>query len=167
MCEITNVKVSILIKPISLDIVVNILTNKNIEYKNYNNYIVFKKIFTYILFKKGKHNHNHVNVTKISTLFNINNVLKEIKELINCEIIKTQIDNIIATYSLNKELILKDIILKKIFEKTKYNNEKFPGLFVKFEEGTAIIFHSGKIVLVGCKSIENLKCLLNKIIVNI
>jgi TATA-box binding protein (TBP) (component of TFIID and TFIIIB) len=47
----------------------------------------------------------------------------------------------------------------------KYNNEKFPGLFVKFKEGTAILFHSGKVVLVGCKNEENLKCLTTNIYV--
>ena len=46
----------------------------------------------------------------------------------------------------------------------QYNNERFPGLFVKFERnlkkvGTAIVFHSGKIVIVGCKGLDELKCL--------
>jgi TATA-box binding protein (TBP) (component of TFIID and TFIIIB) len=39
----------------------------------------------------------------------------------------------------------------------KYNNEEFPGLFVKKDIGTAILFHRGTIVLVGCNSKENLK----------
>ena len=70
-----------------------------------------------------------------------------------------KVDNIIATLNIQKPIDLVSVCEKKLFESIKYNNEKFPGLFVKFKEGTAILFHSGKIVLVGCKTKKDLKCL--------
>jgi transcription initiation factor TFIID TATA-box-binding protein len=82
-------------------------------------------------------------------------------------VISQTIDNIIATTNLNRKLNLVDISSRKKFTNIKYNNEKFPGLFVKFNIGTAIIFHSGKIVIVGSKSIENIECVLNLILVSI
>ena len=73
------------------------------------------------------------------------------------------IDNIIATLNMNRSIDLVLVCERKLFESIKYNNELFAGLFVKFEKGTAIIFHSGKIVLVGCKNIENLEWLTQNI----
>ena len=63
-----------------------------------------------------------------------------------------KVDNIIATDDFHQHLNLKEIAQRKIFEKVKYNSEQFPGLFIKFNTGTVILFHSGKIVIVGCKT---------------
>ncbi len=80
------------------------------------------------------------------------------------------IDNITGSFDLKKELILKDLIeitQNYQFEGNiyiSYNNEKFPGMFLKVKIGnkrigTIIIFHSGKVVFVGCKRLRNLRCL--------
>ncbi len=53
---------------------------------------------------------------------------------------------------MKRNLNLSDISKTCNFKNLKYNNEKFPGLFVKFETGTVILFHSGKLVIVGCKT---------------
>jgi len=39
----------------------------------------------------------------------------------------------------------------------KYNNQKFPGLFIKYKKGTALVFFSGKVVIVGCKNQTEIK----------
>ena len=61
----------------------------------------------------------------------------------------------------------KEDALNECFENIKYNNEKFPGVFLKFKIGTVILFHSGKLVIVGCKNIENIECLISKICAHI
>ena len=167
MYQIANVKVSLKTSPLVLDTVYKNLITQSIVCKQYNNFLVVKSKFTYIIFKTNKKFENHINITKIPSVSNIFEAILLIKLLTNCEVAHQQIDNIIATTKHQSKLCLKDIIEKKTFKSIKYNNEKFPGLFLKFKEGTAILFHSGKIVIVGCKSIETLECLLSTIVANI
>ena len=129
--------------------------------------LVVKSKYTYIIFKTNKNSENHINITKIPSVDQVFEAIELIKELTYCLVLSQTIDNIIATTNTFKQLNLKDIVLKKKFQTIKYNNEKFPGLFIKFDKGTAIIFHSGKIVIVGSKSIEDIECLLENISVNI
>jgi TATA-box binding protein (TBP) (component of TFIID and TFIIIB) len=79
-----------------------------------------------------------------------------------------KIDNITGSIDLKKEIHIENLInsirtskdrnFKSI--KITYNNEKFPGVFLKqVRVGTIIIFYSGKVVLVGCKTREDLECL--------
>jgi len=163
--KIANVKVSIKTSPLSLDIVLLKCQEKNLYCKNYKNFLVVKSLFTFIIFKKNKNNENHINITKIPNLDLVSNALSTIKELTNCEVISHTIDNIIASTSSEKPLNLQHI--SSVFPCVKYNNEKFPGLFVKFKLGTAILFHSGKIVLVGVKKEEDIQCLIQSIFAHI
>lgn len=167
MYKIANVKVSLKTSPLFLDTVYSSLVAQNIVCKQYNNFLVVKSAFTYIIFKTNKNCENHINITKIPTVKNIVDAVTLLQILTNCQVTSQKIDNIIATTKHKSKLCLRDIIEKKAFHTIKYNNEKFPGLFLKFEEGTAILFHSGKIVIVGCKSIENIECLLSIIFANI
>jgi len=167
MYAIANVKVSLKTSPLFLDTVYKSLIKQVIVCKQYNNFLVVKSKFTYIIFKTNKNCENHINITKIPSVNNILEAVELIQALTECQVTSQKIDNIIATTKHKAKLCLKDIIEQKKFKTIKYNNEKFPGLFIKFKEGTAILFHSGKIVIVGCKSIETLECLLAIILANI
>lgn len=167
MYRIANVKVSIKTSPLFLDTVYKNLFSQSIVCKQYNNFLVVKSKFTYIIFKTNKNRENHINITKIPSIKNIFEAVELIKVLTDCQVTSQTIDNIIATTNHKSKISLKEVIEKKIFSAVKYNNEKFPGLFLKFEEGTAILFHSGKIVLVGCKTVKNIECLLTYITANI
>jgi hypothetical protein len=116
----------------------------------YNTYIIFKT-------NKAKNYQTHVNITKIPCLSEVKEAVQFLKKFINFSVIKLNIDNIIATFKFCRTLDLVKICEKKLFECMKYNNEEFPGLFVKKDIGTAILFHRGTIVLVGCNSKENLR----------
>ena len=153
--EISNVKVSIKTSPISLNNVLEI----NLPLKSYKNYVVVKSKYTYSIFKTNSHLENHINITKIPNLKEVLNSIEHLKKYLNFSVKQIKVDNIIATLNIQKPIDLVSVCEKKLFESIKYNNEKFPGLFVKFKEGTAILFHSGKIVLVGCKTKKDLKCL--------
>lgn len=166
--NVANVKVSLKTSKISLDNVYVIANEKKLYCKNYKNFIVLKSVFTYIIFKsKEQQSESHINITKIPKVCSISKAIDFIKSLISCSIISYKIDNIIATTNLRRDLNLANISKNCELENIKYNNEKFPGLFIKFDEGTVILFHSGKLVIVGCKSEENIRCLIRKICAHI
>lgn len=168
MFQIRNIKISVKVKPMVLNNVIKKLKDKGVHVKTYTNFLTFKSDnFTFVIFKKGKKKYTHINITQIPSFCAINKSLKIIINLIQCVIVKYIIDNIIATSDLQKWINLQDVINKKVFEKVKYNNEVFPGLFIKFNDGTVILFHSGKIVVVGCKNDHSIKCILEKIHANI
>lgn len=154
--KITNVKVSIKTSPISLDNVLQL----NFPVKNHNNFAVIKTKYTYSIFKTNKIFQNHINITGIPSLDKVEDSIKYLKEYLDFEIIKKpQIDNIIANLKLPHQIDLAKVCEKNLFKLMKLNTEKFPGLFVKFDKGTAILFHSGNIVLMGAKTDNDLKCL--------
>jgi TATA-box binding protein (TBP) (component of TFIID and TFIIIB) len=159
---IANVKVSVKTSPLVLDIVYQTLKDVY-NCKIYNNFLVIKSKYTYIIFKTNKSNVTHINITKIPSLLDIDEAVNTIKILTNCLITSQTIDNIIATTFVNKKLNLNQIVQEQKFKSIKYNNEKFPGLFLKFKKGTVILFHSGKIVIVGSKSEQDIECLMKKI----
>lgn len=160
MCyNISNVKVSIKTSPIALNTVLAL----KLSVKNYKNFIVLKDKYTYTIFKTNLKFENHINITKIPKLSKITDSINHLKSYIVFSLIDMKIDNIIATLKHNQPIDLVSVCERKLFESMKYNNERFPGLFVKFEIGTAILFHSGKIVLVGCKNENDLKCLTTSI----
>jgi len=68
-----------------------------------------------------------------------------------------EIQNIVASLDLNKELNL-DLISKELMlDNTSYEPDHFPGLVYKIDDTGAVllIFSSGKIVCVGVKNLED------------
>jgi TATA-box binding protein (TBP) (component of TFIID and TFIIIB) len=165
--NITNIKVSINIEQESLDSVEKKISDFSLTHKRYNNFIVPRDNFVYTIFRSGKNNSNHVNITKIKHLNQVEKAINNLKNLsLNVNEKSLRIDNITGSTNLKKEVNIENIItflsLNEKFKniKVSYNNEKFPGLFLKINYlGTIIFFHSGKIVFVGCKTEENLECL--------
>lgn len=174
LTKVTNIKVSVNCQKISLDTVKSVCQQNKIKIKIFSNFILIKSKFIYTIFKnKENNNYNHINITKIKSKLELKESIKTLK-IFNLIPIKNtlKIDNVTGSLDLKKEIILRDLI--KITETYKhtfnhnifisYNNEKFPGAFLKIEKdnkkiGTIIIFHSGKAVFVGCKNIRQLKCL--------
>jgi transcription initiation factor TFIID TATA-box-binding protein len=87
-------------------------------------------------------------------------VIKDIEEY-NIKIfndINIDIDNIIASSNLEKNINL-DIINDKLkFEKVDYNKNDLPGLIFKLKDPKIdiIIFNSGKIIFMGSKDFEDI-----------
>lgn len=154
--KITNVKVSLKTTPISLNNVLNLPFQTN----NHRNFIVVKAKYTYSIFKTNKMLENHINITKIPKIKKVKKAIKYLKKYLNFEVKNITIDNIIATFKIDHKIDLVSVCEEKLFKTMKYNSEKFPGLYVKFEEGTAILFHSGSIVIVGCKNEKDIECLM-------
>ena len=165
--NITNIKVSVNIEHQSLDTVEKRIKDLSLTHKRYNNFIVLRNNFVYTIFRTGKNNLNHVNITKIKDFNQVEKALNNLQNIgLNINEKSLHIDNITGSIDLKKEVHIESIIkfLHTNIEykdvKVSYNNEKFPGLFLKLKSvGTIIIFHSGKVVFVGCKKLEDLECL--------
>ena len=80
-------------------------------------------------------------------------LLKE--KLVRDILLEPLIRNIVATVTLNKSLNLKK--LAKTIPNSKYNPDIFAGLIYKIEDGlSTLIFSSGKVVIAGGKSIQDI-----------
>jgi len=77
------------------------------------------------------------------------------------------IENIVATVSLDQPLDL--YAIERAIPSVEYNPEQFPGLVYRLEEPrvTALIFKSGKMVVTGAKSTQQLIEAVKKIVRNL
>lgn len=77
------------------------------------------------------------------------------------------IENIVATVSLDQPLDL--YAIERAIPSVEYNPEQFPGLVYRLEEPrvTALIFKSGKMVITGAKSTQQLIEAVKKIVRNL
>lgn len=158
MFLVRNIKVSVKVKALVLNNALERLRQTQIPIKNFGNFISFKDHnYTFVLFKRGKRKDSHVNVTQIPNFWSIHRAIDCLIKLIDCSVLHYTVDNIIATTDLNKSVSFKKIIKEKTFKQIKYNSEIFPGLFIRFKRGTVIVFHTGKVVIVGCKSVSNIE----------
>lgn len=164
--NITNIKVSLKSKRLCLNSVQKILNEKNIPFSKYTNFLVIRYHYTYILFKTGKNNNNHINITKIKHFEKIDNAVKIITDVLKscgfCEIYR-KIDNITASININKTVNLLTLVNKFKSEKISYNPEKFPGIFIKFFKGTIIVFHTGRCIIIGTKTTSDIECLVQQL----
>lgn len=157
MIEVRNIKISVTTGPISLNNVIKCLDKCNISYKGFANFVSFNYQFSFVVFKTSSNNLNHINVSRVKSKKEIKVVENILLSVFLVPIHSIKVDNIVSTSNIGRELNLFEIVRKQIFPNLKYNPEQFPGLFVKFNKGTTILFHSGKIVIVGCKSYDDLK----------
>lgn len=161
--QVRNIKISVKVGLIPLDTVTKKLQDINLAYSTYPSYVSFHDKYNYIFFRASKNQTNHVNVTRLKSEDDIPCAITILERIIGKAIISYVIDNITATYSINQPLILDDIIHR--FKNVKYNAERFPGMFIKCSEGgSAIIFHSGKIVLLGCKTTKEIWNVINYVL---
>ncbi len=154
---VRNIKLSVKIECCPLDIAIKRLTKKKVHFSCFGNFITFKKKFSFVLFRPSANSQTHVNVTKVPNLeAPVQECMNVLLKLLKKKIITYKVDNIIATTDLKKKLNLV-LISQKNIGNILYNSERFPGLFIKFGEGTSIVYHSGKVVIVGCKTVRRLK----------
>ena len=163
MYEIRNIKISLKIEEIPLNNVRMELLEKNIEFKIYPNFISFKKhFFSFVIFRPSKNKTTHVNVSNVKNKDGFKECVKTLKNVLKCKVISFKIDNIISTKHIEKTIDL-PIISKNQNYNIRYNPEQFPGLFIKFDIGTAIIYHTGNLVVVGCKKFTDIKWIITNV----
>jgi transcription initiation factor TFIID TATA-box-binding protein len=166
---------SLEIKPRSEIKIVNVVCTTDLKQKidltNFNNfqylsanldryccgYVKTKKMIGRVsIFQSGK----LISIGTKSTKFSFNelriacNLLKKHK-LIKSFKIEPKIRNIVATVDLQRKIDLEKIALQ--IPKIMYEPEQFPGLILRLiGSNVALIFASGKAVLTGAKSYEDL-----------
>lgn len=134
----------------------------NIKCKKNGNMLIIKQGFSLTIFQKKKttfeKNNNrvllHINLSGIKNFMDFHSSFKKIKTEIIPEkwiLIKKVVDNMTYSKQYHKNINLKTFKTKN--PETKYNVERFPGLFFKSKYGgTCILFNNGKINIVGCKN---------------
>lgn len=160
--KITNIKLSLKTSYICLDSVRKQLDNK--EIKCYSNFIVLRDKYTYIIFKSKDLVTNHINVTKIGKFEDVPESIIKILSLLQVIEQKRVVDNITVSLNLHKEINLNCLPDFSSIIAKSYNTEKFPGVFLKFDCGTIILFHTGKCILIGVKKESDIECLISKVV---
>ena len=160
---VSNVKISCKIRLIDSD---EISFNTDNVMKRYNNFTVVKEKYSFIVFTKTKQSQNfHVNITKIPSTEHIPKALDELKLVISSEFIIEvfKVENMTCLYQITTEINLltfyNNLKLNVDFEiiQKRYDPEKFPGMFLTLKKCSALIFSSGKIVIIGASSEEDAK----------
>ena len=160
---VSNVKISCKVHLINSN---EISFNTDNTIKRYNNFVVIRKKYSFIIFTKTKQNrHFHVNITKIPSTEHIAKALDELKLIINSEFVVKifKVENMTCLYQSKEEIKLlrfyNHLKLNEDFEiiHKRYDPEKFPGVFLKIKKCSALIFSSEKIVIIGASSEEDAK----------
>lgn len=172
--KITNIKVSLKSNRFySLNEIKTFLKAHKIQHKDHKNFIVFnlnsQGKFVVSVFKTTQPDPetkklNHINITKLSQLSHILEATKALLSIgIGLSVKDLKIDNICAKADFKKCINLIDFIDSNNDLCFKYHNEVFPGLFIKFRQGTFILFKSGKIICMGAKAERDISDLLNNL----
>src|SRR5574343_477094 len=181
----TNIKISFKICTVSLSTVRELCAGLGYKFKSFPNFLVVRPEasigegdkWVCTVFKKNIVGEvpQHVNVTNIKSFGDINSAVSHLACLRLIALPGTiSVDNVTGLMQVGRLIITDVIRLIELNEKevclkldsvlsgthslsVHYNNERFPGLFIKFKRsssksGTAIVFHSGKIVIIGCKN---------------
>ena len=118
------------------------------------------------MFTKTKQSRNfHVNITKIPSTEHIPKALDELKLVISSEFIIEvfKVENMTFLYQITTEINLltfyNNLKLNVDFEiiQNRHDPEKFPGMFLTLKKCWALIFLSGKIVIIGASSKKDAK----------
>jgi len=73
---------------------------------------------------------------------------------------KPLVRNIVATINLDRTIDFEYLL--KILNGCEYNPEKFPAVIYRHNNGTCLIFKSGKIIVSGAKTEEYITALANE-----
>ena len=150
--SVSNLKVSMKIKGIKF---IDVIRIKGISYNLcQRNFAILSRRYTYIFFRESCNGIIHVNVTKLKNYSEIFTSKKNLCDILpTIDIISLKVDNICSVLKLQKPLRL-----EKIFNSLsgkyplKYQTQKFPGLFIKLQHATAILFRTGSVIIVGVKN---------------
>ena len=179
---LSNFKISTKLESTSIKHVEELCLNKDISYKKFSNYICFKiyrkrkrnrkdpkKLdhFSYSIWKKAEcfrnkdsisNDKNHCNISKVEEN-EIGKSLRKLQRFLRIPLKKPDynVDNITATIKTGYKINLRKFEEDNRYEEDiAYNPESFPGLVIRKNKLTYIVFTSGSINIVGGKSREQI-----------
>jgi len=159
MKEISNIKISCVFQlPTNWQKLLEYITIKRrIKIKKTANITVIKDKYILCIFEK-KDKTVHFNVTKIKSFSDIFNFLFFFSQnyfSYETTLLSLKVDNITSSFNIKKPILFNQ--LKLTNHKINFNPERFSGFFIKYIEGTAVLFKSGKINIIGCNTISDIK----------
>ena len=174
--RVSNVKLSVKIPDTSLEKLVEECKKNEFDFKLYGNFIVLKvpsvstksSQYTYTVFKKAMLKQcdlntckQHVNATRILP-HQIEDCIETLHRTLGCEktcLLTHQVDNLTATASIGRKVNIQTFLERNTFlrKEIKYNPEIFPGIFLTFGKRKAVLFRSGIVNILACKSLEEVE----------
>lgn len=158
---IKNIKISVeFLSKQTLTHFFDIAVKRNVYCTMKRNILIIKDNFSITVFKKLKNNY-HLNITGIKTIGGLDTAIDWLTNTY-CNktdfcLISHRIDNITAAFDAKCFLNL-DVLAANI-NHSSYNPERFHALYIKNIKGTIVVFQTGKINIVGSKSVENVMLL--------
>ena len=167
--KVSNIKISC---SLHLDKNEPFFLNKDVKCTNYSNFTLVRNQFVYTFFKsKNNHSVYHVNITKIPSKKQVCQALNNIKNLVGAKFClkNWRKENITCSLDIKRQIPLfslyEPLQSQKFVKKLSFNPDRFPAMFVGTKHNTVLIFSTGKMVIIGGKSVK--RALLSaKLIVN-
>lgn len=149
--------------------VIKNLQKNNVSFKERGNIFIIKSFINLCIIENKKCSENivkdiylkksiHVNLSGVKSFEAHESIISFIHSTYfdkKWVILKSQIDNTTSTFLFPLSINLKSVKERNL--NVKYNPEKFPGLFLRTNFGTSVIFGNGKVNIIGCKNLEQIK----------
>ena len=164
--HISNIKCSFKVDHKWEETISKLKSHLNIKY--YPNFVVIRiEDFCFTLFKAPiLGGYSHLNITKIRSFEHLLYAAQKISEFIDGTILydTLKVDNITASSHLHSSIDIRRFVESQsgVFN-ISLNQDRFPGCFIRSPLGTAILFHTGRLIIVGSKSTRDIKCVVREI----
>lgn len=162
--QVKNIKLSVKVPPTHLDDVVKKCIEKNINYKVHPNFVVIYDQCTINLFKRSARNpyaEQHANITRIPSFRDMKRAVAILSFYVQSDARKLFpiVDNITAKAHVGFPVNLDEFVEKNadIGWRMHMNREAFPGLFIRSQVGTLIMFRTGVLVSIGSKNLRDIE----------
>ena len=158
MSFIKNVKLSVKYSS-SKDVnhFLDVASSRGVKTSKVRNILVLKDRFTIILFARSSNSY-HLNITGIKDLCMVNDAIIWLENTYcnktDFNLLSYNIDNITSAFDTLRQIPLDK--LANIVKNCSYNPERFHSLYFKTSDGMIIVFQTGKVNIVGCKTLKNI-----------
>ena len=134
-----------------------VANSRSVKTRKVRNILVLKDKLTIILFVRSDNSY-HLNITGIKDLYMVNDAIIWLENTY-CNksdfiLLSYNIDNITSAFDTFRYIPLDK--LANILNNCSYNPERFHALYFKTSVGMVIVFQSGKVNIVGCKTLRNI-----------
>ena len=134
-----------------------VASSRSVKSNKVRNILVLKDKLTIILFVRADNSY-HLNITGIKDLYMVNDAIIWLENTY-CNksdfiLLSYNIDNITSSFNTFRHIPLDK--LANILNNCSYNPERFHALYFKTSHGMVIVFQTGKVNIVGCKTLKNI-----------